>query len=696
LALIEWEPARRFSVIVAMKLPRICILFIVPLSVGLTTTISDAAERLDLVGWDRYLGIAGQPEWTEFAGRTPDGARLDLFFDAPVEPEGERCLLIRHRGVKLRWQIKLNDRAIGSLPTLEQEQITAFSVPAGAIQAQGNRLTLVGPDVPDDIEIGEVTLIGEPVAKVLGEASIEVRVTDEVNRKPIPCRITVTTPDGALVPLRAESPGRLAVREGVIYTGDGAARFTLAAGSYVIWASRGFEWSAASLAVTAAAGQPATAELSLQHEVPVPGWISVDSHIHTLTDSGHGDSTIDERMLTIAGEGIELAVATDHNHHADYTPAAARMGVTGLFQSVTGNEVTTKLGHFNAFPILPGSAVVDHSVDDWEALVSAMRATPEVRVVILNHPRNLHSGFIPMGPTQFDTVTGKHRRAEAFRGIDGFEVVTSAAMQSDIHLLFRDWFALLNRGHRISGVGSSDTHDVNRFLLGQARTYVAADDSGGRFDLNEVWKSYEEGRLLISMGLLTDIRIDGEHRTGDLAKPASDKMEVAVTVTGPSWTRADRVELYANGHLIREAAIQHADGAIDKARQVWQIPTPAHDTHLVAIATGPGVTAPFSETARPYQPSSRDFNPRVIGATNPVWIDGDGDGGFSAPLQTARKLMEAHGGDARKLIPALARYDEAVAVQVASLLADAGATGDLALDGAADFVRRGFEAVLKR
>jgi len=64
-------------------------------------------------------------------------------------------------------------------------------------------------------------------------------------------------------------------------------------------------------------------------------------------------------------------------------------------------------------------------------------------------------------------------------------------------------------------------------------------------------------------------------------------------------------------------------------------------------------------------------------------------------LQTARKLVDAHGADPGKLIPALAVHDEAVAVQVASLLADAGVSGaKIDLENASEAVRRGFEAVL--
>ncbi|MCB1086105.1 MAG: CehA/McbA family metallohydrolase, partial [Verrucomicrobiae bacterium] len=435
-------------------------------------------------------------------------------------------------------------------------------------------------------------------------------------------------------------------------------------------------------------------KLALEHQVPLPGWISVDSHIHTLTHSGHGDASIDERMLTIAGEGIELAIATDHNHHADYTDASAKMGTQALFRHVIGNEVTTKFGHFNAFPIQPGSPVPDAKLEDWTQLLTAVRQTPGVRVVILNHPRNLHSGFVPMGPTQFDTLTGKHRRAAAFSLLNGMEIVTSAAMQSDPYLPIRDWFALLNRGHRVSGVGSSDTHDVNRYLLGQARTYVAADDSGDRLDLNEVWKSYEDGRLLVSMGLIAQIRVGEADMPGSLVTPSGNETEIEVTVLGPSWTRADRVELYANGELIQSADIAPTEGKVEKARQVWRIPTPKHDAWLVAVATGPGVTEPFCETPRPYQPASPEFYPGVIGVTNPIWLDGDHDGNFTAPLQQASALIREHGADPSKLIRALADYDEVVAVQAAALCVDAGFKGSINFEGAPAFVRRGFEAVM--
>jgi hypothetical protein len=159
--------------------------------------------------------------------------------------------------------------------------------------------------------------------------------------------------------------------------------------------------------------------------VDTGGWIAADSHIHTLTHSGHGDARIEERMLTIAGEGIELAIATDHNHHTDYAPMAASMGVAERFTSGHRQRSDDEARSFQCLPDPARcEAFVDHNEQDWAKLLPAIRATPGVKVITLNHPRDLHSGFVPLGGVQFNPKTGKHRHADAL-DIDAMEVITS-------------------------------------------------------------------------------------------------------------------------------------------------------------------------------------------------------------------------------------------------------------------------------
>ncbi|WP_395716804.1 CehA/McbA family metallohydrolase [Prosthecobacter sp.] len=627
---------------------------------ALTSAFDVSGQEIVLESKRLHLGKTGQFEWDVFKDQKVDAERLEMRFQSKANVS-EQTLRIWQRDVKLGWPVMLNGRRLGTLTNTEAALECVLTVPPGALKDGENVLIIDAPSSLDDIKIGPVILDARPQDEAIGGAKIHVNAGD------LPCRITLTRKDGTLQPLRAEPAGEVATRTGVVYAKQGRVTLHVPPGDYVVHAGRGFEWGVARAEVSLRPGETKEAALKITREVETHGWIAADSHIHTLTHSGHGDAKIEERMLTIAGEGIELAIATDHNHHTDYAPIAASMGVAEHFTPVVGNEVTTKQGHFNAFPIASWAKVVDHNELDWAKLIPAIRATPGVRVITLNHPRDIHSGFIPLGGVQFNPKTGKHRHADALK-IDAMEVVTSGAMQSDIHLLFRDWFALLNRGHRIAAVASSDTHDVSRFILGQGRTYVAADDENpAKLDLDKVWRSYREGRLLVSLGLMANLKVNGQFGMGDLATGLKDEIEVEIIISGPAWVKADRIELFANGILLREQAIEDPGKAGEKARITWKLPRPAHDAHLVAIATGPGVTEPFWEIPRPYQPSTKAFNPRLIGATNPVWLDADGDGRFECAFAIAQELISRFGKDPARLREILAKHDAAVATQLESI-----------------------------
>jgi hypothetical protein len=128
---------------------------------------------------------------------------------------------------------------------------------------------------------------------------------------------------------------------------------------------------------------------------------------------------------------------------------------------------------------------------------------------------------------------------------------------------------------------------------------------------------------------------------------------VTVRVFGPAWTHVDQVTLFADGIPLREEKQAGARTGGLKLSFTWRIPKPAHDVHLVALATGPGTSSLHWPVPRPYQPSSTAWTPRVIGATNPVWVDADGDGAYLAPRAIAQRLVDA------KAAPTAA-HDEAV------------------------------------
>lgn len=543
--------------------------------------------------------------------------------------------------------------------------------------------------------LGAACLLGlSSLGRSAAPTAVEVTVTETGGAALLPCRLTVVDSEGRLAPLSAAPAAHLASRPGVLYTGTGKASFSLQPGDYTLYATRGLEYGLAQRRLTVRE-RPLRVRLRLEREVDTSGYVCADTHIHTLTFSGHGDATLNERLATIAGEGIELAVATDHNHHVDYRPAMPATGTEGRFTPVIGNEVTTRVGHFNAFPVQAGAAPPDPGVTDWAQLLKSMRAVPGVRVVTLNHPADNHSNFVPTSPKRFHPASGESRDGSPW-SFDGFEVVTSAALHSDWMRPYRDWFALLNRGLPISGLGSSDTHDVNRFILGQGRTYIASRaEDPGRIDVREACDSILAGRVLASMGLFTEMWVDGTP-VGSMSR-GRGPMDVRIRVQGPRWIQADRLDLYADGQKVLSRPIVSPNGKVVKADLRLRLPRPGHDVWLVAIATGPGVSEPYWPIPRPYQPDRAQWDPRVIGSTNPVKVDGDGDGRYSSPFAYARRAVDACGGRPERLVRLLEPYDTAVAVQAASLCRERGidlTTGPArrAIDGAPGAVRHGFVA----
>ena len=86
-------------------------------------------------------------------------------------------------------------------------------------------------------------------------------------------------------------------------------------------------------------------------------------------------------------------------------------------------------------------------------------------------------------------------------------------------LLFRDWFAQLNRGETVMGVGSSDSHEVG-VVVGQGRTYVrSSTDDPAAIDVDECTANIASGRSSVSMGLFLDVRRDGRSVLGETLGP---------------------------------------------------------------------------------------------------------------------------------------------------------------------------------
>jgi hypothetical protein len=616
-------------------------------------------------------------EWSTFPETAAHGAEFSVAFSLPEANAREFSLRVRQRDVKdTAWVVSLNGTRLGTLIADERDMVQLLAVPAGVLRQGDNTLTVSGSAarISDDIEVRDVRIDPLPITELLRQATVDVKVTS--GGAALPVRITVIDGNGSLAPLLSLRTGALeAVRTGVVYTGDGTARIGLPAGVYRMYASRGFEYSAPSRRLRLYPGGRVPVTFQIVREAPVPGMISLDTHIHTLELSGHGDASVEERVLTAAGEGLGAIVVTEHNHFADYAPALRKHGLEKMLVAIPGSEVTTAQGHFNIFPVRAGESHPDFRERDWSKLMATLSAPDAARIIIQNHPRDVHLQYRPFDPSHHISSTGENRNGRPFLA-NAMEVVNSGAMSSDPLQLVRDWLGLLTRGLRVAAIGASDTHTVDFVPVGQARTYV--EERGGVVD------SLREGRNLVSYGLAADVRQSGSASRGTAP--------VAITVRGPSWSAATELVVYSNATPVWKRRLDGNRKPGIKYSEVARIPVPSHDTALVAVATGPGIGEPFWEVRKPYQPTSLDWTPMVLGVSRAIWIDADADGRIEAPLEIAKRLIA-------KLTPAevvarLADYDESVTKHAASLMGSDRPEVEAAFRSSTPAVRKSWLAFL--
>lgn len=600
------------------------LLFFVVLFLG---SIALGAEPLVFDPDFHHLRNAEPREWSHYPEEA-ESARLVSFFDVE-KPESFRILTFRQEGTKQTWTISLNGQQLGRLPRDHNHLEHAIALPEGLLKAEKNELVVeTKSEKPDDIQIGDFALHHEKLNLVSPERAAElekkrgypralpnlgfrVRLSAKASGEAIPCRFTIVdTETGALALIGAESDDRLAVREGIVYSIDGEATILLKRGrTYQVTCGRGFEYSIDQQTIDAGKeGEEASLEFSLMREVETPGWVACDPHLHTYEFDRHGDCDLTERLISCAGEAVELVISSAHDKHVSYDEESARIGTSKWMTSVTGCEVTTSFGHFNTFPNQTSSKPVEHKLRTWPRIFADIFAAPDVRVCILNHGRDVHRNFTPLAPENFDAEKGTFTHGRELRA-NAMELINSGAQQTDPMQLVHDWFALLRSGHKIAGIGSSDSHTVNFAIPGQGRTYLPVDDSDvGKVDVNAATDSLLEGQGAVSFGLLSLLEIMGD--------------SVTISVLGPSWTSVSEIVIYRNGesiHTIKPLGKNRAGLKEEVVFSLEELQAKPGD-FLCAVATGPGIADGWWRMMPPYQPDKPDYEPFVMGISPAVFV----------------------------------------------------------------------------
>ena len=497
--------------------------------------------------------------------------------------------------------------------------------------------------------------------EVENPAILKFEILDEAGRA-IPGRLTFlgkNGPGAKLFPSAAAAPDELAVRNNVIYSLSGRGSVTVPPDKYTIYASRGLEWSAESRELTLEPGQTADFSVRLKHEVDTRGWISGDFHLHTLTHSGHGDSNMKERIISLVGEGVEFAVATDHNHHTAYHPTIRALGAADAISASVGNEVSTPIGHFNVFPLDPNRPVPDPNARNARRLFKLIREETNkfgiIPVIQLNHPR--WGSIDYFGLAGLDPITGTSALRTYSDDFDTLEIFNANAgwgyYDADVektiptsaseHSVLLDWFNLLNRGHRYAAVGNSDSHTVYNNYAGYPRNFVrSATDDPGAIQPPDVAAALRARQVFTTLGPFVEFSVNGTPMGGDVTASAS--VDVQIKVQAASWVDCDRVKIVVNGDIVKVVDVR-------ESRRPVRLETSVkieidRDAWLTLLVEGDDSLAPVvHDASRPIRP---------IAVTNPVWIDADGDGKWTSPWEQALDFVRgaASQSDFRELRPA--------------------------------------------
>lgn len=596
--------------------------------------------------------VLGSP-WTPVLARLPEGfeqARVSATLDgAPLElpsPIIRKRMDSKGGGLDLLAAFDLEGLGLG-----EHELQLTFELPDGRAVSTVRSFTYAPP-----------------------AARVEATVTD--GSGPVSARILVLDAQGK--PVRSYPPGAHKADPGnrdkrfaSHFVIDGRAAFHLEPGRYTLVAVRSFLDHIDAQEVLLEAG---TTELAFEvpPAVPLPGWVAADLHTHTGRSN---DSYIPDllRLRSYQCAGLDLVVVSDHNRVSDLTGALEAMPWFSphLVHGVEARVGTAKaIGHFNAFPVSP-EAELPEPGDDVGATLDAYRALAPQALLQLDHPRGIQFRVDEATSTKTHalfTHKGYKRRLAPGQGsnawmteaqpgtgttpldFDTLEIINRFSY--DVWLrVRRDWFALMNHGHFLTGTGNSDSHALIVGQVGVPINLVQVGEPAPGALEEAFLDGVREGRVLVTTGPVVRLTVTADGQSAEPGAMLSAPTATAhVTVRAAPWVPVNQLRLVVDGEVVQLDKVADAprqpDGSLLLQRS-WSLPTADHDSWVLAEAgwplgvkhrLAPQVPGLYAEIAHGAAP---------IGFTNPVRLDRDGNGRFDpapAAVEQPAPATEASGG----------------------------------------------------
>lgn len=469
------------------------------------------------------------------------------------------------------------------------------------------------------------------------------------------------------------------------YVADATGTVALRPGTYEVYGSHGPEYTLKRKKAKIKEGKTKKLKMKVKRVVETENAMSADFHVHSLR-SFDTSPPLSDRVVTFAGEQVEIMISTDHDYHTDYSSIISALGLTGI-TSIIGNEVTgsvpnppafpDSIGHINAWPLtVEPDARRDGSIEDEfvapNLVYSRLRAQG-AQVIQYNHPRAGVSGITSIGffnnfgydpdvlitspPNDLlldDDVLGPTisgvANPEGNRNIDFDCMEIMNEVDIDAYLeMRRDWFSLLNQFDGvtvpfIAGTSVSDSHRLTLETAGYGRTYVlGVGDEPSALNVSTMNANIKAGKMVGTTGPYIEVTAVDSAATsvgvGGTLDPATSEVTLNIRVAATHWIPVEEVRIYVNGFLhssyndVSDPSISKPKKATSGSKKTIRFDSAGEIVLNLAVDSWIIVEAGQKISPLPVpDPFTNLIVPGLesIVFTNPIFIDLDGDG-FDPP-----------------------------------------------------------------
>jgi len=590
----------------------------------------------------RVLIVGERPDTTSIVGELAMAAaqpvgEIEIALHGGSLPTGE--------AVELR--VEGSNAALSVAATAADGSPLVARVPVGRYWARlrATAAPLVGPvDVAASARVHVDIPVEAPAALEAGCANGD--------KESFPCKLTFEGVGGSKTPDFGNAYAAGAARNQVTTAGP-AVGVRLAAGKYRILASRGLEYALDDVEIDLRPGASRSVWLHPKRVVDTRGYLACDFHQHTILGTDAPVATRD-RVIANAAEGVEVAVASEHNVVASLQPLVDALGLKNDLVSLAGDEITSDAslhpwGHANAWPLLPdagkarGGAPVVRDRTPSEVFDELRRGPGGGDVVVqINHPRSGETGYFDR--LGFDAARGVGTNPAYDARFDALEVWNGHNLGPRGRII-EDFRALLRSGHPVTATADSDTHGIVGQEAGYPRTYVRVADD----EHLEAWDAARTADLARGMKILRDVVLTNGPMLRVSANGApigavarGRTIAVNVHVESAPWLDVDTVRIVRSDGAGRDDDAHQGAGEERRAVKLVASPKRAQvlavdvsftlrfdrDDAFFVVASGSRSMSPVLPQGEAVDAAaSGDDAERLPWAmTGAIWVDADGDG----------------------------------------------------------------------